>query len=148
MEGKDSEIVDLDDPVLSTVKLGGPDWTKSRTEADSDVTPSDGMGMVYVRTASSSTISMPCTKLRMRAFRSGNVPSWRNSRKSATYPLISFVVGKSALRCSNWPSASSRAAVSWSWRLFRARMRGDSASMGNCWSQGPGRGSPTGPPRR
>ena len=132
IEGRDSEEVVLDAPVLSTVKSGGPDWTKSRTEADSDVTPSCGMGIVYVRTASSSTISMPCTKLRIRAFRSGNVPSWRNSRKSATYPLISLLVGKSALRCSNWPSASSRAAVSWSWRAFRDRMRGDSASMGNC----------------
>ena len=111
---------------------GGPDWTKSRTEADSDVTPSCGMGMVYVRTASSSTISMPCTKLRIRAFRSGNVPSIRNSRKSATYPLISLEVGNSARRCSNWNSASSRAATNWSWRLFRDRMRGESTSMGNC----------------
>ena len=131
--GRDLEEVALDAPVLSTVKSGGPDWTKSRTGADSDVTPSWGMGIVYVRTASSSTISMPCTKLRMRAFRSGNVPSWNNSLKSATYPLISFDVGNSARRCSNWDSASSRAAISWSWRLFRARMRGDSTSRGNCW---------------
>ena len=130
--GGATEKVALDGAVLPTVKNGGPDWTKSRTEADSEVTPSDGMGIVYVSTASSSTISMPCTKLRMRAFRSGKVPSWRNSRKSATYPLISLLLGKSALRCSNWPSASSRAAVSWSWRAFRERMRGDSASMGNC----------------
>ena len=130
--GRDSEEVYLDAPVLSTVKSGGPDWTKSRTGADSDVTPSWGMGIVYVRTASSSTISMPCTKLRMRAFRSGKVPSWNNSRKSATYPLISLLVGNSARRCSNWPSASSLAAVSWSWRLFRARMRGDRTSRGNC----------------
>ena len=132
IEGRDAEELALHAPVLSTVKYGGPDWTKSRTEADSDVTPSWGMGIVYVRTASSSTISMPCTKLRMSAFRSGNVPSRRNSRKSATYPLISLLVGSSARRCSNWTSASSRAAVSWSWRLFRDRMRGDSASMGNC----------------
>ena len=130
--GKATDKVALPDAVLSTVQVGGPDWTKSRTEADSDVTPSCGMGIVYVRTASSSTISMPSTKLRMRAFRSGKVPSWRNSRKSATYPLISFVVGNSARRCSNWASAPSRAAVSWSWRAFRDRMRGDSASMGNC----------------
>ena len=130
--GANAVEVALNGGVRSTVRHGGPDWTKSRTEADSDVTPSCGMGIVYVRTASSSSISMPCTKLRMRAFRSGNVPSWRNSRKSATYPLISFVVGNSARRCSNWPSASSRAAVSWSWRAFRDRMRGDSASMGNC----------------
>ena len=132
IKGRDAQEIALSAPVLSTVTHGGPDWTKSRTEADSDVTPSDGMGMVYVSTASSSTISMPCTKLRMRAFRSGNVPSWRNSRKSATYPLISLLVGNSARRCSNRPSASSRAAVSWSWRAFRDRMRGDSASMGNC----------------
>ncbi len=132
IEGRDAEEVALASPVLSTVKSGGPDWTKSRTGADSDVTPSWGMGMVYVRTASSSTISMPCTKLRISAFRSGKVPSWNNSRKSATYPLISFDVGNSARRCSSWPSASSRAAVSWSCRLFRARMRGDSTSRGNC----------------
>ena len=96
-----AEEVALHGPVLSTVKYGGPDWTKSRTGADSDVTPSCGMGIVYVRTASSSTISMPCTKLRMRAFRSGNVPSRNNPRKSATYPLISLLVGNSARRCSN-----------------------------------------------
>ena len=58
------------------------------------------MGIVYARTASSSTISMPVTKLRMRAFRSGKVPSWRNSRKSATCPLISLLVGSSTRRCS------------------------------------------------
>ena len=130
--GRDTEEVALTSPVLSTVHYGGPDWTKSRTEADSDVAPSDGMGIVYVKTASSFTISMPCTKLRMRAFRSGNVPSCRNSRKSATYSLISLLVGSSARRCSNWPSASSRAAVSWSCRAFRDRMRGDKTSIGNC----------------
>ena len=100
--------------VIASGRSGGPDWTKSRTGADSDVTPSCGMGIVYVRTASSSTISMPCTKLRIRAFRSGKVPSWKSARKSATYPLISFDVGSSARRCSNWNSASSRAATSWS----------------------------------
>ena len=73
--GRDAEEMALNGSVLSTVKFGGPDWTKSRTEADSEVTPSDGMGMVYVRTASSPVTSMPSTKLRMRAFRSGNVPS-------------------------------------------------------------------------
>ena len=132
ISGRDAQEIALAAPVLSTVTHGGPDWTKSRTEADSDVTPSEGMGMVYVNTASSSTISMPCTKLRIRAFRSGKVPSCKKLRKSATYPLISLLVGNSARRCSNWPSASSRAAVSWSWRTFRDRMRGDSASMGNC----------------
>ena len=130
--GADAVEIALNGGVMNSVRHGGPDWTKSRTEADSDVTPSWGMGIVYVRTASSSTISMPCTKLRIRAFRSGNVPSRNNSRKSATYPLISFVVGNSARRCSNWASASSRAAVSWSCLAFRERMRGDSASMGNC----------------
>ncbi|MYD48898.1 MAG: recombinase family protein [Chloroflexi bacterium] len=132
IEGNDAEEMALHSPVLSTVKSGGLDWTKSRTEADSDVTPSWGMGIVYVRTASSSTISMPCTKLRIRAFRSGKVPSWKSARKSATYPLISLLVGNSARRCSNWNSASSRAATSWSCRLFRDRMRGDRTSMGNC----------------
>ena len=99
--GADAAEIALNGGVMNSVRHGGPDWTKSRTEADSDVTPSDGMGIVYVRTASSSTISMPCTKLRMRAFRSGNVPSRNNSRKSATYPLISLLVGSSARRCSN-----------------------------------------------
>ena len=131
--GMDAEEVALHAPVLSTVKSGGPDWTKSRTEADSLVTPSDGMGMVYVSTASSPVTSIPFTKLRMRALRSGNVPSCKNSRKSATYPLISSVPGRSTLRCSNRLAASSRAAVSWSWRCRRDRMRGDRASMVNCF---------------
>ena len=39
-------------------RFGKLDWTKSRTEADSVVTPSDGMRIVYVSTASSSMISM------------------------------------------------------------------------------------------
>ena len=99
--GADAAEIALNGGVMNSVRHGGPDWTKSRTEADSDVTPSEGMGMVYVRTASSSTISMPCTKLRRSAFRSGNVPSRNNSRKSATYPLISLLVGNSARRCSN-----------------------------------------------
>ncbi len=131
--GMDAEEVALHAPVLSTVKSGGPDWTKSRTEADSLVTPSDGMGMVYVSTASSPVTSIPFTKLRMRALRSGKVPSCKNSRKSATYPLISSVPGRSTLRCSNRLAASSRAAVSWSWRCRRDRMRGDRASMVNCF---------------
>ena len=99
--GRNAEEMALNDSVLSTVKNGGPDWTKSRTEADSEVTPSFGMGMVYVRTASSPVTSIPSTKLRMSALRSGNVPSRRKSRKSATYPLISSVVGSSTLRCSS-----------------------------------------------
>ena len=44
--GRDAEEVALHAPVLSTVKNGGPDWAKSRTEAESVVTPSLGMGMV------------------------------------------------------------------------------------------------------
>ncbi len=36
----------LNGGVMTTVRAGGPDWTKSRTEADSLVTPSDGMGIV------------------------------------------------------------------------------------------------------
>ena len=126
--GRDAEEVALHGPVLSIVKSGGPDWTKSRTEADSDVTPSDGMGIVYVRTASSSTISMPCTKLRMRAFRSGKVPSRNNSRKSATYPLISFEVGNSARRCSNWALGPlPRRRTSWSCRALQGQGCGATA---------------------
>ena len=129
--GKDAEDVALHGPVLSTVKLSGPDWTKSRTEAPSRVTPSEGMGMVYVRVASSPATSMPCTKLRIRAFRSGNVPCSSKERKSATYSFISSVPGSSTRRCSSWLSASSLAAVNWSWRCLRLRMRGDRASRVN-----------------
>ena len=99
--GADAAEVVLNGRVRSTVHSGGLDWTKSRTEADSEVTPSLGMGIVYVSVASSPTTSMPSTKLRISALRSGNVPSCKNSRKSATYPLISSVVGSSTLRRSN-----------------------------------------------
>ena len=129
--GMDAEEVALHAPVLSTVKSGGPDWTKSRTEADSRFTPSFGMGTVYVSVASSPTTSMPSTKLRMSAFRSGNVPSCKNSRKSATYPLISSVVGSSTLRCSSWVSASSLAASSCSSRCLSEKIRGDRTSNVN-----------------
>ena len=129
--GMDAEEVALHAPVLSTVKSGGPDWTKSRTEADSRFTPSFGMGTVYVSVASSPTTSMPSTKLRMSAFRSGNVPSCKNSRKSATYPLISSVVGSSTLRCSSWVSASSLAASICSSRCLREKIRGDRTSNVN-----------------
>ena len=86
---------------LVRVQLGGPDLTKSRTEADSVVTPSFGMGTVYVSVASSPTTSMPSTKLLMSALRSGNVPSFRKSRKSPTYSAISSVLGRATLRCSS-----------------------------------------------
>ncbi len=129
--GADAAEVALNGGVRSTVRHGGPDWTKSRTEADSEVTPSFGMGMVYVRTASSPTTSMPSTKLRMSALRSGNVPSCRNSRKSATYPLISSVVGSSTLRCSSWRSASSLAASNCSSRCRSEKIRGDRTSNVN-----------------
>ena len=101
ISGMDAEELALHAPVLSTVKYGGPDWTKSRTEAALLVTPSLGMGMVYVSVASSPTTSMPSTKLRMSALRSGKVPSCKNSRKSATYRVISSVFGSSTLRCSS-----------------------------------------------
>ena len=107
------------------VQLGGPDLTKSRTEADSDVAPSLGMGTVYVSVASSPITSMPSTKLRMSAFRSGIVPSFRKSRKSATYRAISSVLGSSTLLRSSCVSASSRAAYSCSSRCLRDMMRGD-----------------------
>ena len=103
---------DVRGPLIVRVRLGGPDWTKSRTHAPSRVRPSEGIGMVYVRVASSPTTSMPCTKLRIRAFRSGNVPSSRKARKSATYSLISSVPDSSTRRCSRWRSTSSRDAVS------------------------------------
>ncbi len=101
ISGMDAEELALHAPVLSTVKFGGLDWTKSRTEAALLVTPLLGMGMVYVSVASSPTTSMPSTKLRMRALRSGKVPSFRKSRKSATYRVISSVFGSSTLRCSS-----------------------------------------------
>jgi len=101
MRGADTAEVALGGPVMNTVAGGRLDWTKSRTVADSWVTPSLGMGMVYVSVASSSTTSMPSTKLRMRALRSGIVPSRRKFRKSATYPRISSVVGRSTRRWSN-----------------------------------------------
>ena len=126
--GADAAEVALNGRVRSTVQSGGPDLTKSRTEADSEVTPSFGMGMVYVRTASSPLTSMPSTKLRMSALHSGIVPSSRKARKSATYSLISSVVGSSTLRCSSWRSASSRAASSCSSRCLRDRIRGDRTS--------------------
>ena len=99
--GADAVEIALNGRVMNSVRHGGLDWTKSRTEADSRFTPSLGMGTVYVSVASSPTISMPSTKLRMSALRSGNVPYCRNSRKSATYPLISSVVGSSTLRRSS-----------------------------------------------
>ncbi len=99
--GKDAEEMALNGSVLSTVKNGGPDWTKSRTEVDSRLTPSLGMGTVYVKTASSPLTSMPSTKLRISALRSGIVPSFRNARKSATYSTISSASGRATLRCSS-----------------------------------------------
>ena len=129
--GADAAEVALNGRVMNSVLHGGPDWTKSRTEADSRFTPSFGMGTVYVSVASSPTTSMPSTKLRMSAFRSGNVPSCKNSRKSATYPLISSVVGSSTLRCSSWVSASSLAASSCSSRCLSEKIRGDRTSNVN-----------------
>ena len=126
--GGNAEEMPLDGSVLSTVKIGGLDLTKSRTEADSDIAPSLGMGTVYVSVASSPITSMPSTKLRMRAFRSGIVPSFRKFRKSATYRAISSVLGSSTLLCSSWVSASSLAASSCSSRCLRDMMRGDRTS--------------------
>ncbi len=75
--------------ILDFIRHGGPDWTKSRTGAASAGTPSCGMGMVYVSTASSSMLSMPLTKLRMRVFRSGKVPSWK---KDSIFHTSIFVI--------------------------------------------------------
>ena len=129
--GRAAEKVALNGSVLSTLPDGGPDLTKSRTEADSDIAPSLGMGTVYVSVASSPTTSMPSTKLRMSALRSGIVPSFRKSRKSATYRAISSVLGSSTLLCSSWVSASSLAASSCSSRCLRDMMRGDRTSRVN-----------------
>ena len=89
------------------------------------------MGTVYVSVASSPTTSIASTKLRMSAFFSGIVPSFRNSRKSATYPRISSVVGSSTRRRSSWVSASSLAASNCSSRCRRDMMRGDRTSRVN-----------------
>ena len=126
--GADAVEIALNGGVMNSVRHGGPDLTKSRTDADSDVTPSLGMGTVYVSVASSPTTSMPSTKLRMSALRSGSVPSLRKSRKSATYRTISSVLGSSTLLCSSWVSASSLAASSCSSRCLRDMMRGDRTS--------------------
>ncbi len=108
----DRAEVGLEDGVRKSVRVGGPDWTKSRTDSWSRVAPSEGMGMVYRIDTSSPSTLMPLTKLRISALRSGMVPAWRNSRKSATYRLISGVDGSSARRCSSWRTASSLAAAS------------------------------------
>ncbi len=129
--GMSAEDMALNGSVLSTVPVGGLDLTKSRTEADSDIAPSLGMGTVYVSIASSPSTSMSSTKLRMSTFFSGIVPSFRNSRKSATYRAISSVPGSSTLLCSSWVSASSRAASSCSSRCLRDMMRGDRTSRVN-----------------
>ena len=42
--GADAAEIALNGGVMNSVRHGGPDWTKSRTEADSDVTPYEGMG--------------------------------------------------------------------------------------------------------
>ena len=57
--GRATEKVALNGAVLPSVKSGWPDWTKSKTEADSLVAPSVGMGTVYVSVASAPTTSMP-----------------------------------------------------------------------------------------
>ena len=131
MAGADTAEVALNGRVMNSVLHGGLDWTKSRTEADSDVTPSLGMGTVYVRTASSPSTSMSSTKLRMSTFFSGIVPSFRKARKSAAYSAISSVSGRTTLRCSSRVSASSLAASSCSSRCLRDMMRGDRTSRVN-----------------
>ena len=47
--------------------------------------------------------------------------------------LMRYTVPMPDDSCSNRLAASSRAAVSWSWRCRRDRMRGDRASMVNCF---------------
>ena len=146
--GADAAEIALNGRVMNSVRHGGPDLTKSRTDADSDVTPSLGMGTVYVSVASSPITSMPSTKLRMSALRSGIVPSFRKSRKSATYRAISLVFGSSTLLCSSWVSASSLAASSCSSRCLRDMMRGDRTSTSARSSQWPRRASQDASSRR
>ena len=50
----------LSDADLSGANLSGLDLTKSRTEADSDVTPSLGMGMVIPLSQSTSSCRLGC----------------------------------------------------------------------------------------
>ncbi len=75
---KDTAEVALADSVRSSVRDGGPDWTKSRTGVRSLVTPSDGIGIVYVNVAFPPSTSIDLTKLRISALRSGIVPASRN----------------------------------------------------------------------
>ena len=91
-------------PVCSNIRAAGPPSRKADALLSLSK-GSDGMRIVYAGTASSSTISMPVAKLRMGAFRSGKVPSWKNSRKSATYPLISLL---GQLRSPLQPSSGAR----------------------------------------
>ena len=146
--GGNTEKMALDGSVLSTVKNGGLGLTKSRTEADSDIAPSLGMGTVYVSVASSPSTSMPSTKFRMSTFFSGIVPSFRKSRKSAAYWAISSVFGSSTLRCSSRVSASSLAACRCSSRCLRDMMRGDKTQGSTRWSQWPRRASQAGSARQ
>ena len=128
--GANAAEIALNGRVMNSVLSGGPDLTKSRTEVDSDIAPSLGMGTVYVSVASSPTTSMLSTKFRMSALRSGIVPSFRKSWNSATYRAISSVLGRSTLLCSSWVSASSLAASSCSSRCLRDMMRGDQDLQG------------------
>ena len=120
----------------------GPDLTKSRTEADSVVTPSFGTGTVYVSVASSPTTSMPSTKLRMSALRSGNRPILQE------VPEVRNVLGLSPRCwegqlscCSSWRSASSLAASSCSSRCLREDSGRQGLQESDHWSQGPHRAS-------
>ena len=56
MGGASAAEVALNGRVMNSVHVGGPDWTKSRTEADSEVTPSLGMGMVVPKPESNTAL--------------------------------------------------------------------------------------------
>ena len=147
--GRDAEEMALNGSVLSTVKFGGPDWTKSRTEADSDDTPSWGMGIVYLKTASSSTISMLCTKLRIRGLPLRERPFMEKLLEVRHVPLDLFLgrqvrppllqLGLSLLLRR--------------YELVLAALQGQGCGAtaprwATAWSPMPGRGSPGGSPRR
>ena len=116
------------------VRASGSDWTESRTEAAPVVTPSDGMGTVYVSTASSPGISMPFTKLRIERLPLRERPLLQEGAE------VGYLLPDLRLGGQPHPplfqlirAPSSRAAGSCSWRERRDRMRGDNASMVDCF---------------
>ena len=68
----------------------------TRTDTPSRVRPSEGMGMVYVRVASSPTTSMPCTgHISQSAHDQVRVAGFQSSVKNSGHVLIGATVGLS-----------------------------------------------------